>query len=162
MRCKISDDSSLIRGTVSPRRSLWITLVTPFCVLATALRLLGAAASLHHALWFVLLGLLLGVFYLWLFLWNLFGREQVDFHFASVTATYKLLGCRRVCTYPVSDIRQITYVGLLARGEPSLRLMLSDRKDPVAVLIGLGNRDAATLLGKIAKSYPYLASKISA
>ncbi len=161
-RCKIVDDPSDIRVAVGPRRSLWIMLMTPFCVLVTALRLLGAVASLHHSAWFALLGLSLGAFYFWLFFWNLFGRQEVDFNLASVTATSKLCGWRRVRSYPVHDIQKIVYVGYVYRGEPSLRLMLTNRKLAISVLTGLENGDAATLLGKIKQSFPHLASKISA
>lgn len=160
MRCTISDDRSVVRATVNPRRSLWITLVTPFCSMMTALRLMTAAGTLRHALWLLCLGLLFGVFYLWIFLGNLFERQEVDFRTSSVTSTFNLLGLRRVRTYPVQDIRQISYAGYVYRGDPSLKLELRDREGPVLVLTGLQNREADLLLSTITHSVPALGRKI--
>ncbi len=160
MRCTISDDRSVVRATVYPRRSLWITLGTPFCSMMTALRLMGTATSPRHALWLPCLGSFLGLLYLWIFLGNLFERQEVDFHTSSITSTFNLCGLRRVRTYPVNNIRQIVYAGFIEHGEPSLGLVMRDREAPVLVLTGLENSEADTLLSTISQSVPVLGSKI--
>ncbi len=161
MRCTISDDRSVVRASVSPRRSLWITLITPFCVRMTALRLTAATASLHHALWLIFLGLLLGFLYLWIFLGNLFESQEVYFKNSSVISSFHLFGLHRVRTYPMKDIQTISYGGYVHRGEPSLRLVLRDRVGPVSVLTGLEKMEAEVLLSTITQSVPVLGSKIS-
>ena len=161
MRCRISTDASFVTATVAPRRSLWILLCTPFCVLATALHLLGATPNIYHAVWLALVGVSAGILYLWLFLWNLFDRQQIDFEPRSVTATSNMLGWRRVQSYPAHQIQQITYIGYVPQGESTIRLLLNDRSNPVAVLSGLNNSDAEQLLHAVALSFPHLSNKIS-
>ena len=155
------DRPSVVRATVPPRRSLWIVVVTPLCVGFSTLHLLGAIVQVHHAALFLVMGLALGAAYLWIFLQNLFARQEVYFDRSAITATSRLLFWRRVRSYPVHEIRQINYLCQVSRGEPCIRLTLEGRKVPISVLRGLADGEATRLFSSINRSLPLLASKLS-
>ena len=137
-------------------------VVTPLCIGVTSLRLLRAIGQLHHEVFFLVLGLVMGALYTWIILHNMFEREEVHFDPALVTATSRILWWRRVRTYPVRDIRKIHYFGLVYSGEPCIRLTLQGRRYPVSLLHGMGDGEAAELFYSISRSLPVLASKLSA
>jgi hypothetical protein len=158
----VYEDSTAVRASVPPRRSLWIMVVTPLCVGVTALRLLVAVGQQHHALLFLLLGLIFGGLYTWIILKNLFEREEVNFDRSAVTSTSRMLWWHSVQRYPVRDIQKIHYFGLVYRGEPCLRLTIDGRRSPISLLRGMGDNEAAELFDSIHRSVPVLAKKLSA
>ena len=119
-----------------------------------------AAQRLPYLRAFLGLGLLLGLFYVWWFCWNVFGREKLVISEGDVTITKKILGIGPSRKVRIAEIAAIRY------SESDYRvpnfIVFSVRGKHTGYPFGetLEKADLMTVLDVIAKGVPMLAGKI--
>jgi len=135
-------------------------IVTPVALLYTEYRI---EVAWHHLLFAPVmlgLGILLGVFYVLWFSWNVFGSQHFVVRDGEIGIESRMLVALFPRRYAIGDIVSIQYHVAGYRGANAIRMELRGRSIPASFGENLTSDEAQMVLEAIAKGIPMLAGKI--
>jgi hypothetical protein len=145
---------------IGARRSWWIVFAAPLALVYTELRLMAAAESVPYTLLLIGVGLVLGLFYIVWFFWNIVGYQELVFSEGEMTISERLLRMSWSRKIAVADITGVRLREGVYRRPSCVVLDVRSRKTPYAVGENLNNADSLAVLQAIGRGIPMLAAKM--